>query len=426
MRVLMLTTSYPKWVGETTAPFIEEIAVALVKRGHTVHVVAPWHPDIQRAPVERGVSLHFFRYAPHTTLNIWGYAQSLHGDTVLKPQTLAALPFALTESVRGLMRVLRSAPSTDLGTSTGESVHSTSSGTGTNFDIIHAHWAVPNGLPGALVAKNHRIPLVVSMHGSDVYIAERYWMTAIASAIAFGSANAVTACSTDLFMRGLRLGARPDRSYVIPYGINVEEFRPNPAARTQVRTELNLPDNAPMVLGLGRLVYKKGFDVLLDSWPYVLREHPHALLVIAGYGDLLDALQEQATNLGIAAHVCFPGQLDRSRVADYIAATDVFALPIVRHGADGLPNVLLEAMGAGRPVVASRVAGVPDVIDDGEHGLIVPERNPQELAHAINRLLDDDELAARLGAAARRRIEQELTWDQTAARFEHVYEQAKG
>ncbi len=424
MRVLMLTTSYPKWVGETTAPFIEEIAATLVKRGHTVHVVAPWHPDVQRAPMERGVSLHFFRYAPHTTLNIWGYAQSLHGDTMLKPQTLGVMPFALTQSVRMLMRVLRLVPSTQAGT--GECVPSTQAGTGTGFDIIHAHWAVPNGLPGAFVAKNHRIPLVVSMHGSDVYIAERYWMTAIASAIAFGAANAVTACSTDLFMRGLRLGACPEKSYVIPYGINVEEFRPNPAARTQVRTELNLPDDAPMVLGLGRLVYKKGFDVLLNSWPYVLYAHPRALLVIAGYGDLRDALQEQAINLGIAAQVCFPGQLDRSRVADYIAATDVFALPIVRHGADGLPNVLLEAMGAGRPVVASRVAGVPDVIDDGTHGLIVPERDPQELAHAINRLLDDGELAARLGAAARRRIEQELTWDQTAARFEHVYEQAKG
>jgi glycosyltransferase involved in cell wall biosynthesis len=83
--------------------------------------------------------------------------------------------------------------------------------------------------------------------------------------------------------------------------------------------------------------------------------------------------------------------------------------------------VLLEAMGTGRPIVASRVAGVPDVIDDGTHGLLVPDKEPALLAAAINRLLDDPALAARLGNAARQRIEQELTWEQTAARFERVY-----
>jgi phosphatidylinositol alpha-1,6-mannosyltransferase len=77
LNILMLTTSYPKWPGEPTAPFIEEIAAGLVRRGHTVHVVLPHHPELRHKPVERGVHLHPFRYAPHPALAVWGYAAAL-------------------------------------------------------------------------------------------------------------------------------------------------------------------------------------------------------------------------------------------------------------------------------------------------------------------------------------------------------------
>ncbi len=133
--------------------------------------------------------------------------------------------------------------------------------------------------------------------------------------------------------------------------------------------------------------------------------------------------------LGVAAHVHFPGQLERERAARFISAADVYAVPSVRDqrgNVDGLPNALLEGMGAARPIVASCVAGIPEVITNGEHGLLVPERDPVALAAAVSRLLGDRDLAEQLGAAARRRITTELTWDQTAARFEAVYRRAIG
>ena len=122
--------------------------------------------------------------------------------------------------------------------------------------------------------------------------------------------------------------------------------------------------------------------------------------------------------------VRFPGQLERERAARYVSAADVYVVPSIRDqggNVDGLPNALLEGMGAARPIVASRVAGIPDVIADGEHGLLTPERDPAALAAAISRLLGDRALAERLGAAARRRVLEELTWDATAERFEAVY-----
>lgn len=421
MRILMLTSSYPKYPGETTAPFIEEIAAGVAARGHCVHLVAPWHPQVQRASAERGVNLHFFRYAPHPTLNIWGYAQSLFGDIDIKPQTLAALPFALSGTVRALHRTIDDGTIVHGPQTTNGSRHP-DAGLARPFDVIHAHWVLPNGVPAVLVARQYGIPLVVSLHGSDVYLSERHWALSASAGMTLRAAAAVTACSADLRQRSLRLGTPVATSHVIPYGVNPQEFRPDPAARRQVRSELGLPNAAPLVVALGRLVHKKGFGVLLEAWPRVLAEHPDALLALVGYGDLRTTLEQQADRLGIAHRVYFTGQLERRRAATYMAAADIFTLPIVRHqGADGLPNVLLEAMGTGRPIVASRVAGVPDVIDDGMHGLLVPDKEPALLASAINRLLGDPALAARLGNAARQRIEHELTWEQTAARFEQVY-----
>ncbi|NTV63893.1 MAG: glycosyltransferase family 4 protein [Oscillochloris sp.] len=409
MRILMLASSYPKYPGETTAPFIEDIAAGAVARGHDVALLAPWHPGVRRAPIERGVKLRFFRYAPHPSLNIWGYAQSLLSDTHIKRRALMAAPFALGAATLALFHALWDARRV-----------------GAPFDLVQAHWVLPNGPPAALAAGAYRIPLVISLHGSDIYLAERSRAVGAAARWAFHHAAAVTACSSDLSSRGIDLGARPATCSVIPYGVNIKEFRPDQQAGAAVRAELGLAEGAPLVLGLGRLVSKKGFGVLLDAWPQVLAGCPQATLCIVGYGDLRDQLEAQARRLGIAGQVRFPGQLERRRAATYLAAADVFALPIVREGVDGLPNALLEAMGAGRAVVASQVAGVPDVIENGRHGLIVPERDPQALAQAILRLLSDRTLAKRLGRAARARVEQELTWERTCARFEQVYQQAIG
>ena len=271
------------------------------------------------------------------------------------------------------------------------------------------------------------LPLVVSLHGSDVALAERHWLAAAAAGATLRAASAVTACSADLHLRALRLGARPARARVLPYGVDPQAFCPRPDARAQVRAELALHEGQPLVLALGRLVYKKGFGVLLDAWPAVLRRHPAARLAIVGDGDLRDELAQQARALGIAASVHFTGQLERARTSDYLASADVFVVPSVRDqsgNVDGLPNTLLEGMGSARPIVATRLAGIPQVIDDGTHGLLVPERDPASLSDAITRLLDDAALAARLGANARGRIERELTWDATAQLWEAVYQDA--
>ncbi|HWQ13006.1 MAG TPA: glycosyltransferase [Roseiflexaceae bacterium] len=422
----MLTSSYPKYAGETTAPFIEEIAAALVRRGHCVTVVAPFHPEVRRSAVERGVRLRFYRYAPHPALNVYGYAESLRADVGLRSQALAAVPLAVAASLIELLRCTRAAAGA--GTSSSRRAPSPAA-VPLPFDIIHAHWVLPNGVPAALAARLRGLPLVVSLHGSDVYMAARTWPLALAAATVFRSAGAVTACSGDLRERALRLGARASDTTVVPYGVDVAAFRPDPAGAAAARAELGLPEGAPLVLAVGRMVYKKGFTYLLEAFPRVLARHPEARLAIVGYGDLRADLERRAAELGIATRVLFPGQLARARAARTIGAADVYVVPSVRDQAgnvDGLPNTLLEGMSAARPIVATNIAGMPDVIADGVHGLLVPERDPQALAQAVVRLLDDRAFAQALGERARARALEELTWDAAAERFEAAYARALG
>jgi glycosyltransferase involved in cell wall biosynthesis len=420
----MLTSSYPKYRGETTAPFIEEIAAGLARRGHAIHVVAPFHPELRREPIERGVNLHFYRYAPTRALNVYGYAQSLRADIGLRGAAVLATPLAVLAGLRSLFQLTEPVPRFrlplfgDLGRPRGSAL---------GFDLIHAHWVLPNGVPAALVAWQRRLPLVVSLHGSDVFMAEKAPPLALAARSVFRRSVQVTACSRDLADRAIRLGADSRNTSVIPYGVDLSFFRPEPTAGAAVRRELGLSAENQLIVTVSRLVYKKGLTYLLDAFPSVLRQHPNARLVIGGAGDLRNELEQQARRLGIAPQVLFPGQLERERAARYIAGADVYVVPSIRDqrgNVDGLPNALLEGMGAGRPVVASRVAGIPDVIDDHVHGLLVPEQNALALADAIHELLANPALATELGSNARARIYRELTWNATVAGFERVYAQA--
>jgi glycosyltransferase involved in cell wall biosynthesis len=382
VRLLHVTSSYPKRPGDVTAPFVESIARALVARGHTIDMVLPYHPDLAR-PDEPGIRFFPYRYAPRESWNLWGYAQSLESDVRVRRAIYGVLPFAALALRRAVSGRLNAALVTDL-------------------------------------VRAHRAPYVVSLHGSDVFMAERLRPARALAGRAFAAAGAVTACSVDLHRRALLLGAAAERTHTVPYGVDVQAFAPRPPA-PEVRARLGVPADAFLVLGVGRLVEKKGFAHLVEA----AAKTGGVRVVIAGDGDLRGPLEAQARAAG--APVSFPGALPRDLVAAALAEADVVVVPSVVDAAgnvDGLPNVLLEAMACGRPLVASRTAGIPDVIDDGANGLLVPEKDPRALAEALRLLLREPALRARLGEEARKTAVRTLSWDVAARRFEEGYAQA--
>lgn len=398
--VVMVTTSYPRFPGDTVGTFMEPIARGLAARGHAVHVVLPWHPDLRREGTDGGLTFHAFKYAPVRSLAVFGYAQGLEADVRLRGRAYVAAPLAVTSACRLARRVARDAGAT----------------------LVHAHWVIPGGVIGRLSSGQRA--LVVSLHGSDVYVAERHRFAGCAARLVFSRAGWVTACSDDLRDRAVALGADRDRIETVPYGVDTGRFRPDEDARRNCRLALGVDEGQPLVFTAGRLVRKKGFEYLIDAMAALVPRWPRLVLVVGGGGDLERELRARAAAEGVTAHVRFAGVMGQDEVARNLAAADIVVVPSVRDDAgnvDGLPNVVMEALASATPLVTTDAGGIATVAEHGRNALVVEQRNPGGLAGAIDSLLRDPDLARRLGATARADVMARWTWERVAERFEAAY-----
>jgi len=168
------------------------------------------------------------------------------------------------------------------------------------------------------------------------------------------------------------------------------------------------------LLFVGRLAAVKGLPVLFEAIAQIRNDRPDILLTIAGDGPDRAALETTARSLGIAENLRFLGYQSQTQVRQLLAETDVF---VMSSFAEGVPVVLMEAMAAGVPVVATRIAGIPELVEDGVSGFLVPPGDAQSLAERIGALLEDDELRNRFGKAGRAEVEAEFNVDLEARRL---------
>jgi len=187
-------------------------------------------------------------------------------------------------------------------------------------------------------------------------------------------------------------------------------------AGTDVRAELGVQADAPLVGAMGRLSQPKGFEVLIEAAKLLVEHVPDARVAIFGDGPERDALRGLIDRYGLQGVVMLGGH--RSDVADVLAALDVAVLP--SHN-EGRPVALMEYMAAERPIVASRVGGVPELVDDGVEALLVEPGSAGALAAAVRRMLEDRGLALRLAAAAGSRQRSQLSMDVMMRRLEGLY-----
>ena len=386
MRILTITSSYPKFEGDTTAPFVESIAKALVRRGHTLTVVLPARSDLSLVPIP-GVRFRPYRYAPAERLEVFGYAEALKADVAVRWATYAVSPLAILRGALALRTEARRE----------------------RYDVVHAHWVVPNGATARLALGSSPLPLVVSLHGSDVFLSERKSIFRRAARIAFAGAAAVTACSEDLASRSLAIGARMVPT-VIPYGVDTETFRPDRNKARALRRSLGLDEDGFVALAVGRLVRKKGFEYLVDAAAELSRRGAPVTILIAGRGDLKSELESRARGQGVGSI----GKAHRKRRAG--CASELLRDGERRRRAFGARRGWERgrtseraSRGHGFGIRDRRVGGRGKFrkrTRAGREALLVPEKSATALAEAIDKLSKSTELAGNLGSAARRRAEE--------------------
>ncbi|HEX2093823.1 MAG TPA: glycosyltransferase [Longimicrobiaceae bacterium] len=281
-------------------------------------------------------------------------------------------------------------------------------------DIVHLHLPNPAAVM-AYLASGHRGRLVVSYH-SDV-VRQRVLDAAFRPIVQLllDRCDAVVAATPNYIESSPMLSRYRHLCQVIPYGIPIQEFRRRDEEVARIRERFG----PRIVLGVGRLVYYKGFEYLVEAMRDV-RGH----LVIVGDGPLRRPLEERVRALGLEDRVTLLGQVDDT--VPFYQAADVFVLAsVARSEAFGI--VQLEAMACGTPVVNTALdSGVPYVSRGGESGLTVPPAQPAAMAEAINRLLDDSGLRERYGRVARARAELEFSQEVMVSRFVDLYESLLG
>ena len=349
--------------------------------------------------VDQGVEAISFRYAPED-FEVLGYSRSLSKDESIRWRAGAVAPLYSLAAWRSVKDIVRKR----------------------EFDLVHGHWVVPNGLIASAAGLD--IPVAVGLHGSDVFLAERSGVRSLVKS-AMQRTRLLTGCSPELVERVCAIGFDRSRSRVIPYGVDTVQFAPAPDRGQIWRRKLGIPDDATVALGVGRMVTKKGFHVLLEILPELLERLPDTHLILGGEGDRLEEFKQVAASWSDRVH--FPGVILRDTLPDLYRCADVFVLPAVHDSqgnVDGLPNVILEAMASGLPVVASEISGIPLAITDGQEGLLVAEGDRVSLTAALFQALSDASSRERWGQAARQKAESELTWRAVAGRYRQAYAEA--
>lgn len=280
------------------------------------------------------------------------------------------------------------------------------------LERIHAQFGSYPGLVGMLLHRLTRIPFSFSMHARDVFAEVSPFLRE-----QLAEADFVTVC-TEHCASIVRSVARPEdagKIHLVYHGVDIEGFDRLLSAAT------GRPAEGPAkIVSVGRLVPKKGFDVLLRACARLKKEGREFRLTIIGDGPERQRLARTAAELTLGKSIYLQGRQPLPEVASALARGDVFALAsvIAADGdRDGLPNVILEAMAAGLPVVASRLGGIPEAVTDGETGLLVEPGDEEALAEGLGRLLDDPALREKLGEAGRKVVVERFDVRQNVAKL---------
>jgi teichuronic acid biosynthesis glycosyltransferase TuaC len=369
VRVLIVTKIFPNCVERLSAPFNRRQFAAL-SHYCDVEVLAtiPWFP----------AAAAFARWSKVASLSSVPSRESIDGLQVRHPRFMF-LP-KIGHAVAGPLYAASLAPTT---------LHYRG-----RVDVVLGSWAYPDGFAAVVMAEMLGVPAVVKLHGSDMNVVARLPGPRRCLNWALPRAERVVAVSGPLAEAAHALGVARERIDVVPNGIDRTSFMPR--ERAEARRGLGLPEHGPMLLYVGHITQAKGAFDLVSAFQSAMPRLRGARLVMVGDGSGFEACKSLARGCGDA--ISFVGAQPHDKIPSWLAACDVLALPSWN---EGMPNVVLEALASGRRVVATRVGGIPEVVND-ELGILVPPRDIPSLAGALEAALCTSYDPVAISAAFRR------------------------
>lgn len=393
MKILVISHMYPSTFNDVAGIFVHEQVKALVKQGCEVRVISPvpWAPF----PLNKLTGKWKAYYAIPAKL-------ILDGVTVYYPR-YTAFPKDLLFASSGERAYRR------FKNLVGEIYR------GFQFDLIHAHVALPSGFAAALLAKDYRTPMVVTIHGQDLYrTIHKDSVHKKAIADVFANADKVITVSTKLKDIAVNELGFADKIAVIGNGVSLDGF--DEGIKTQ-------PVDGTTILSASYLIPRKGIEYNIKAVANLVEKHPGITYRIVGDGPEMGRLKGLASSLGLDGRVEFLGRSSHRDVLQEMSRADVFSLPSWN---EAFGVVYVEAMALGKPVVACRGEGIEDVARHGATCLLAEPQDVDSLTQALDYLLSHPEEARAMGARARELVLTNYTWEKIAERMIELYEEVLG
>ena len=379
-KILVLSSTFPRWENDHEPAFVYELSRRFTEN-FDVYVLAPHTANSKEFETYGNIKVHRFRYAPENFEKL-AYNGGIANNLKIQPiKYLLVLPFLIAEFIAA-NKLIRN--------------H--------DIDLVHAHWLIPQGLVAVLLKKltSRDIKTLVTAHGSDIFSFNGIITRQIKKFVLNNCENlTVVSHSMKTAVNKMNCTCHVD---ILPMGTDL--------------TKRFVPDEKKQkpkqIIFVGRLIAQKGVNYLLDAFRKVIEIHPDATLQVIGYGPELESLKAQSVGLGIQKSVRFTGGIPQNDITPYLQSSSIAVFPYCRNkqnGEEGFGLVLVEALGCGCAVIASRQSSINEIIKDQQTGLLIDESNPQAISSAIVKLLENPELKNTLAKSGRDEILKLFDWN---------------
>ena len=408
MKIVMLTTSFPRTNDDYLARWILELSQELKKTETISTIVVPHAAGLKTSEVIGGIEVHRFKYAPKK-IEVIGYGNFLpHESTKSKIKTfilyirniLLFIPFLISMFISTARVCKKNKP-----------------------DVLLSHWTFPAGLIGMYVAKLFRIKSILKIYGTDLVFLKRFKLKWLGRHVMKNS-YIIIANSQYTKNVAIEFGINPDKIEVIPEGTYYPIKIPDHDLHT-LKNELCLSSNK-VIFTIHRLIPLKGTSYLIRAMSMVIEKCPDVRLIIGGEGPEKEKLETLAKDLCLENNILFVGRISEEQLSMYYKLCDVYVIPSIRDkwgNTEGLGMPVIEAMSYGKPVVGFDVGGPKYTIEDGVNGYSVKEKDWEEMGERINALLKDERMRTKFGYNGMQIVTDKFSWNKVSERYRFSLEE---
>lgn len=400
LRILIVTAAYQKLEEERVTDYLHLFARELKKRGHVVKVIAAHAPEVPIKTNFDGVEGERFVYFWPKSMQSLAYGSGIVSNMLGNPLALLQWPGYMVSGVLKVNKVI------------GEF----------KPDVVHAFWAFPQGMMCAFVKNFKSFPLVVSVVGTEAYLAKKYGFPWLVS-IPINASDFCASNSSATKSKAVECGAK-NKIKVILWGSDTSNFSLD-VDGSKKRKELGFKKGDFMIASVGRLVERKGQEYLIEAMKDICKKIPSAKLVLLGDGPQLAKLKKLAKDIGVGSKVSFLGRKPHTELPEYYAASDLFVITSItdkRGVAEGGPGLVTkEAMLIGKPVIGTNCGGIPDLVKNMKTGLLVDQKSSSQLAKAVIKMLSNKKFRDKLAKKGREAALEKASLQYTINEYEKAY-----